>query len=179
MGKRLTQPLFLIGFAGSGKTTLGAMIAKRLRVLFFDTDELIERHTGKTVSEVFAEEGERYFRALETVIIADLVSQYRDGVVIALGGGSLLKSENRKLVASAGPVVYLSCSQQELYRRLKNVTDRPLLVSGSDSARSLKDKVKTLLNRRVAGYRTADYTVSTTNRTTAEVIARILGVIRK
>ena len=179
MPQYLRQPLFLVGFAGSGKTTIGERLARRLNVPFIDTDRQIELHTGLKVRDIFAQNGEKHFRALETGALHDVFSKPRTGMVIALGGGALISSENRKLIASAGPVVYLRCNQQELYRRLKTVTDRPLLAAGPDTGKALKAKIRTLLNRRMTGYRTADFTVSTAGRTPGEVVTRIVEIVRK
>lgn len=170
----LRQPLFLIGFAGSGKTTVGRLLAKRLHVSFHDTDLLISEQTGSSVPELFANRGERVFRQLETKTLKALIRVVRSPAVVALGGGALMRLENRKLVASAGLTAYLQCAQAELYRRLRAVHDRPLLFSHDYSATALRTKITSLLNERLDGYRTADLVISTTRRTPAEVTRELV-----
>lgn len=174
----LHQSLFLIGFAGSGKTTVGRLLAKRLRVRFYDTDRIVEQQTGKRVREIFASKGERHFRSLETQAIAGLTRLITTPAVVALGGGAFIKAHNRKLVALSGHSIYLQCAQRELYRRLRNAADRPLLVTETSSQGALRARIAVLLNRRMRGYRAADIVVSTTKRSPAEVVEQVVLKLR-
>ena len=115
----------LIGMPGSGKTTVGRQLARRLGLPFFDSDHVIEERLGCSIREYFAREGEAAFRDLEQRVLAELAQGTR--AVIATGGGAVLREANRECLRAAGPVVYLRSSPEELYRRLRHDTTRPLL----------------------------------------------------
>jgi shikimate kinase len=118
---------------GSGKTTVGRQLARRLRLPFFDSDHVIEERLGCSIREFFAREGEAAFRDLEQQVLAEL-AQGPSGV-IATGGGAVLREANRSCLRAAGHVVYLRSSPEELYRRLKRDTTRPLLQVADPLAR--------------------------------------------
>ena len=120
----------LIGYRGSGKTTVGRLLAQRTQRPFVDTDELIVRLAGKTIAEIFQQEGEQRFRDLESRVVADLC----DGQprVVALGGGAILREENRRRIQSWGPVIWLRCRPERLAARLaddrQTAEQRPALT---------------------------------------------------
>jgi shikimate kinase len=156
--------IVLIGFMGSGKTTLGKWIAENQGYIFVDTDELIETEEGRTINEIFATDGEEYFRNLETQVIGRLADDDRK-LVISVGGGLPVRDENRKLMRRAGRVVYLNTGVDELERRLKGDTTRPLLA-GSD----LRKKITDLMEKRERLYLdAADVVVDTEKRTFEEI----------
>ena len=115
----------LVGMPGSGKSTVGRQLARRLRLPFFDSDHVIEERLGCTIREYFAQQGEAAFRDLEQQVLADL-AQGPDAV-IATGGGAVLREANRQCLRGASTVVYLRSTPEELYRRLRHDTQRPLL----------------------------------------------------
>lgn len=170
--------IILVGFSGSGKSTIGAYLAKRLKADFLDIDAVIEKEMGMTVREIFRELGERKFRALETQTMSKILRRGGRRKVVALGGGALLSAANRILVSGAGTVVYLSCSQRELYRRLAPMKDRPLLHGGDrhrqSGAQMMRTRIRQLMGVRMKQYRRADITVSTTRRSIAETAAEII-----
>ena len=114
-----------VGLPGSGKSTIGRQIARRLGLAFVDTDHLIEHRLGCSIREYFEREGEASFRDIEQDTI-DEVTQTHDGV-ISTGGGSVLSPANRENLHSRAHVVYLKSSPEEIYRRLRHDTNRPLL----------------------------------------------------
>ena len=123
--------IVLLGARGSGKSTIGRKLADRLWQSFIDVDEQIVRRAGKTIRDIFEQEGEERFRQLETDVIREavLLSEH----VIALGGGSLMREENRKVLKDAGhKLFYLRCDAAELARRIKadpvSATTRPSLT---------------------------------------------------
>lgn len=118
--------LILIGFMGSGKTSVGLKLSYRMRVPVEDTDKLIERREGKSVSEIFAEEGEAYFRRQETALLEELLEK-KQRVIYSVGGGTPVRSENRELLRRLGTVIYLRVRPETVYKRLQGDTTRPLL----------------------------------------------------
>lgn len=115
----------LVGLPGSGKSTIGRQLARRLGLAFLDTDQLIEQRLGCSIREYFEREGEASFRDIEQAII-DEVTQTHDGV-ISTGGGSVLRAANREHLHQRSQVVYLRSSPEEIFRRLRHDTNRPLL----------------------------------------------------
>ena len=109
----------LIGYRGCGKTTVGRRLADRLWQPFADTDEMIVRHAGKSIAEIFQQEGEAAFRDLETQAIREASAMSE--TVISLGGGALDREENRKIISEAGlKLIYLRCEPRELLRRIES-----------------------------------------------------------
>lgn len=115
----------LVGMPGSGKSTVGRHLARRLGVPFEDSDHVIEQRIGGPIKDFFAREGEAAFRDLEQTVIAELARR-GDGV-LATGGGTVLREANRRALREAGVVIYLRSSPESLWRRLRNDRKRPLL----------------------------------------------------
>ena len=118
---------------GAGKTTVGRLLARRLKRSFYDTDEEIERRCGVRIPVIFDIEGEAGFRARETQIIAELCAL--DNVVLATGGGALLAEENRRVIAAGGIVVYLHARPPHLWQRVRHDRNRPLLATAEPQKR--------------------------------------------
>ena len=169
--------IFLIGFSGSGKSTVGRALTRRLSVKFFDTDDLIEKRLGKSVRAIFTTEGEAGFRAAESEIIADLAKRTRPAV-IALGGGAFQNPANRRLLAGRGEVVYLRCSQREIYRRIGRMTDRPMLNikprPRQTPRQAIRRAIRALLTARKKNYERADIIVSTTQKSIGKTVSEIM-----
>jgi shikimate kinase len=121
----MTARIFLVGMPGSGKTTVGRQLARRLRLPFFDCDHVIEQRLGCSIREYFAQAGEAAFRDIEQQVVSEL-SQGADAVV-ATGGGAVVREPNRRCLQDGGKVVYLRSTPEDLYRRLRHDTQRPLL----------------------------------------------------
>lgn len=117
--------LILVGMMGSGKTTMGRILAKHLGKVFVDSDEEITKRTGVTIPHIFDVEGEAGFRLRETAAIRDLVR--RDNTVLATGGGAVLAEENRALMQQNGIVLYLKANVHDLWQRTRHDRNRPLL----------------------------------------------------
>jgi shikimate kinase len=117
--------LSLVGMPGSGKSTVGRQLARRLALPFFDSDHLIEQRLGCSIREYFAREGEPAFRDVEEQVLRELAQG--PSAVVATGGGAVLREANRSGLREGGRVIYLRSSPEELYRRLRHDTHRPLL----------------------------------------------------
>jgi shikimate kinase len=171
--------IVLVGFMGSGKSSVGRVLARRFGAPFVDVDERIERAAGCTIRELFAMEGEPAFREREKDALRAAVSV--KGCVVATGGGAFADEGNRALLRSYAPVVYLEAGVETLLARLSGEADpvtgdpvRPLL-RGGDREKVVRD----LLARRVPGYREADFTVRTDGRTMEEVAGMVAGWIER
>jgi len=125
--------LFLVGMPGSGKSTVGRQLSRRLGLPFFDSDHVIEQRLGCTIREYFEREGEAAFREVEEQVLAELAGGAP--AVIATGGGAVLREPNRRAMRDGGRVIYLRSSPEELYRRLRHDTQRPLLQVADPMAR--------------------------------------------
>jgi shikimate kinase len=144
--------VILIGYRGSGKTTTGRKLADRLWLSFVDVDDLIVKKAGKTIREIFADQGEPHFRDLESQALSEALA--KKDHVIALGGGSILRPENRALIKASGrKVVYLRCEPETLHQRIQaDVTTaetRPALTSLGGSI----EEIKKVLDEREPLYR--------------------------
>lgn len=128
-----TGNIFLVGLMGAGKTTIGKLLAKRLHKTFVDSDHELERRTGVKIPLIFELEGEAGFREREVALIREL-SQSED-VVLATGGGAILRPENRAALAQNGTVVYLHARVDDLYARTKHDKNRPLLQTANPRAK--------------------------------------------
>ena len=148
-----TTPIFLVGFMGAGKTTVGRALAGHLDYAFLDLDELIAERTGKSVSEIFAELGESEFRRLEREAIESCRGNIRS--VIALGGGAYIQEDNRTLLRAIGKTVWLDCELETCLKRISGDKSRPLLGSVDD--------MKMLFDLRRSAYEQADYWVQSSS----------------
>ncbi|WP_118184117.1 shikimate kinase AroK [Paraburkholderia phosphatilytica] len=125
--------VFFVGLMGAGKTTVGRAVARRLERPFFDSDHEIEQRTGARVSTIFELEGEAGFRDREAQVIDELTG--RDRIVLATGGGAVLRPENRDVLCSRGLVVYLRANPHDLWLRTRRDKNRPLLQTDDPKAR--------------------------------------------
>jgi len=125
--------LFLVGMPGSGKSTLGRLLAKRLDKRFYDTDAELERRLGVTIPVIFELEGEPGFRDRETAIIGEFVGY--ENVILATGGGAVLRNENRLCLKQNGTVLYLHAPPETLWDRTRRSKHRPLLQAADPLAR--------------------------------------------
>jgi len=172
-GRKVFPGVVLVGFMGSGKSSVGRELARRFAAPFVDVDERIEEAAGCTIRDLFAREGEPTFREREKEALREVVSV--KGRVVATGGGAFADDGNRALLRTYAPVVYLEAGVETLLARLSGEADsaageavRPLL-RGADREKVVRD----LLSRRVPGYREADFTVRTDGRTVGEVAGQV------
>lgn len=160
--------VILIGFMGCGKSTVGIRLSYRLRRVVEDTDKLIEKQAGKSISDIFKEDGEAAFREMETNCLKELVTLKEDRI-ISTGGGLPMRVENHELLKRLGCVVYLRITAQGVYKRLKDDTTRPLLQCEDPMA-----KIEELLAKRAPVYeQAADVILDVDGKTMEEVLAEL------
>jgi len=172
MGKRAGSHIILIGFSTTGKSRVGREVAKGLGWELVDTDEEIVRLAGKSIAQIFAEEGEEHFRQLERQILAKACGKER--AVIAAGGGAILDSQNRELMKRRGVVVCLEATPETIYQRLLKDTEasgplRPLLAVPNPS-----ERINQLKEYRQPYYAMADWTVHTDELSVEEVCQEVI-----
>ena len=165
--KRHIQNIALIGFMGTGKSTVGRMLAEQLRFTFVDTDELIEARTGKSISAIFAGDGEAAFRQLEKDVVAELSARKR--TIISTGGGLGANETNLASLKTHALVVCLWASPEKIWERVRHQTHRPLLKEADPLA-----KIRELLAAREKFYKQADVLLNTEVRSLKEVAQQVL-----
>jgi shikimate kinase len=164
-------PIFLIGYRGTGKSAVSRELASRLGYSWIDADEAVEQHAGKSIARIFADDGEPAFRKMEAKIVTELVGEKR--TVVALGGGAVLRDENRQAMRAAGSVVWLTASVATILERVAadatTAHRRPNLTMMGGRA-----EIEELLAVRTPLYREcATLTVDTEGKTAAEVADEI------
>ena len=174
---RILTPMVLIGYRGSGKTTVGQLLAERLNKPFADTDMRIVERSGMTIREIFAIDGESSFRDLEAAAVTEIAPN-RDHV-IALGGGALGRPQNLTAIESAGhPIIYLRCEPQELLRRIKadpqSASARPPL---SKLGGGLAEIEKILAEREPLWERVMSHKIDVTKLTPQQVVDAIVRLV--
>ena len=158
----------LVGLPGSGKTTVGRSLARRLRLSFVDSDHVIEQRIGCSIRDFFAREGEARFRDEEQRALEDLAAG--PACVLATGGGAVLREANRDILRRAGHVVYLRATPEELWRRLRRDTKRPLLQVDDP-----QDKLRQLFAERDPLYRSvAGFVIDTARPSVPKVVNTVL-----
>ena len=171
------QPIALVGLSGAGKSSVGRKLALKLKYKFFDSDEIIEKKCKLKIATIFEVKGEKTFRKIEKSVINSLLSGKIKRSVIALGGGSIEDRETKKLVLDNSIVIYLCCSVEKIYLRLKNKRDRPLMLSKEGrkmTKAELSKRIKMLLAKRESNYLRADIKVSTSNKSETEAANLII-----
>ena len=162
--------IYLIGFMGSGKTTLGRLLAKTLKTEFIDLDEWIELKEKRSIATVFQTDGEAYFRDLEYKALKTIKSE----TVIATGGGIIVEDQNRELLASRGTVFYLHTPLETQVERTAKDKDRPLLKD-QDPRKILKRLQE---DRQTQYEEVADHIINTENKSGSEVANEIVKLVK-
>ncbi len=163
----MASNLFLIGLMGAGKTTVGRLLAKHLQKQFLDSDHEIESRTGVRIPVIFELEGEAGFRAREEAMLAELTAL--DTVVLATGGGAVLRESNRSRLRERGLVIYLRAGVEDLWRRTRNDKNRPLLQTEDP-----KGRLQRLLEERDPLYQqTAHLVIDTGEQNVQKLVRRL------
>ena len=168
----MPKPIIFVGPMGAGKTTIGRQVAKSLGRKFFDSDKEIEKRTGASIPLIFELEKEEGFRKRESAMIKELAS--KENIVIATGGGAVLKKQNRDAITKHGFVIYLCAPVEQLMRRTARDKNRPLLQTDNP-----KQTIKDLLKIRDPLYReVADLVIETNGFSVTQVVSKLKKVLK-
>lgn len=175
-----TKIVFLTGFMGSGKSTIGPILANTLGWNFYDLDKVIENKLGKKIADIFFEKGELTFRAIERDTLKEIASG--ENLIISLGGGTIADQKNINFMKKKGKIIFLEASVELFYHRLKFKTDRPILKGKNDELLSpdeLKKRITEVLNDRKKFYDQADVSLKTDNISIGKTVEAISKIIQK
>ena len=166
--KQFNYNIVLIGFMGTGKSTIARELAKTRKMNIVEMDEEIVRRRGKSIADIFKEEGEEYFRDLETALLKEL--QTKENQVISCGGGAVLREENVRVMKKNGCVVLLTALPQTIYERVKNNTDRPILQGNMNV-----EYIASLMEKRREKYeKAADIVIATDGKNVSQICEEML-----
>lgn len=160
----------LVGFAFSGKSTIGKMLAYKLNIEHFDSDEIIKKSYGD-IRDIFAEHGEEYFRDIEEKIINDIV-QNKNDFVLSTGGGAVVRDSTIKLLEENTTVIWLKTSLESIIKRDNRKKEHPLF-----EGEQREETIKKLFSQRINSYAFADITVDTDNKAAKKTVNEILNLI--
>lgn len=161
--------IVITGFMGTGKTSVGKEVARRLGWEFVDMDTLLEERLGMTIADVFASHGEAFFREQERALCRELADRGR--LVIATGGGTLIPEDNRQALGDNGLLICLRCEVEEILHRLEGAQDRPLLY-----VEDRRGRIGELLAQRREAYDKIPYQIDTMGLTVEEVADRVIAL---
>ena len=171
--------IYLAGFMGSGKSTIGPILANTLGYEFVDIDKLIEVKAGKRISEIFETEGEQVFRALEREMLIEVGNKSQH--VIALGGGTIANEENFQLAHQSGIIVYLQLSPEEIQQRVQHRNDRPMLKDQNGKLLPpdlMAQRIRDLLTKREQFYLRADIILPAENQRVGVTVDKLVKQLR-
>ncbi len=164
------KTIVLIGMMGSGKTTIGKLLGTKLNLKNIDIDILIEQNEKRTISDIFQNNGEKYFRNLEKETIQSVFED--KNLVISLGGGAFEDPVTQELLLKNSTIIYLKTSPQIILERIKNNTNRPLLKN-----QMTIEKIQSIISKRQKNYELANITILTDNKNPNKIVEEILGAI--
>lgn len=171
--------IFLTGFMASGKSTIGPILANTIGWDFLDLDKVIEEKTSKKIVDIFREEGEKFFRELETNLLKEITTLKK--YVISLGGGTIENEGNLKMIINNGILVYLETSPEAAYKRLRFKRDRPALLFDDQepTKEEFLNRINTILRRRLKYYNQADIKINTDNKPVGITVDQLVKILRK
>ena len=177
MGRKSTKKhVFLTGYMGSGKSTIGLMLSEQLSMRFIDLDTEIEKSEKISVSEVFEKKGENYFRIKESNMLKEII-QYPDSTIIALGGGCVSNQDNLNLILNDGLLIYLEASVSTIVERIKNDADKRPLLAQYKPDENLINFIQSHLTGRLKYYQKADFTIDTNGKNKNQILSELIAIV--
>ncbi len=170
--------VYLTGFMGSGKSTVGPILANTLGWDFYDLDQLIEKKTGQKIRTIFEEKGEKFFRNLETETLKEV--SIGNEAIISLGGGTIVSDTNLEILKSHGTIIFLESSFDSIYKRLRYKRDRPVLLTNSEAEVKREEFIKRISDiyaERKRYYDQADLRVNTDSISVGETVDKITKIV--
>jgi shikimate kinase len=164
----VNEKIYLTGFMGSGKTTVGQALGKAIGYQVIDTDQWIEQTYRTSISTIFEEKGESYFRSLETEALRNLLNKR---AIITTGGGIVVREENRQIMKQSGKVIFLDCEIEEVIRRTSMDHSRPLLKQKN------KEQISAMFKERLPFYREADIQIDTTGKSILSLVEELKSLM--
>jgi len=167
----MRENIIITGFMGTGKSIVAEELARKLKMEFIDMDQIIEEVQGMSISDIFNRYGEKYFREQENKLVKEL--SRKENIVIATGGGTLLSSDNTRILSQKGNIICLHTDPQTIYNRVKGKNNRPLLKE-----KNALSEINRLLEERKKIYDNIKWKIDTTNFTTQEVVDKIVNLLK-
>lgn len=169
--RKLDYNIFLIGFMGAGKSTIAKKLHKEYYMEVLEMDQIIEEREGMSISQIFEEKGEEYFRKLETELLLEL--RQRRNLVVSCGGGTPLRSCNVEAMRESGKIVFLTASPETVFERVKNSHNRPVIENNKNVP-----FIASLMEQRRESYEAAaDVMVATDGRSSGEICEEIMRLL--
>ena len=170
MGDYILKAIYLTGFMGAGKTTIGGRLAEKLNVSVLDTDQLIVQKLNSTIKEIFEQYGETYFRQAENDILTELPTE---NVIVTTGGGIVINDENREIMKKNGHVILLHANIDITYERVHTDTNRPI------ANKLTKAELNKLYQSRISFYEDCTIKIETSNKNIEEIVDEIIAQLTK
>ena len=167
----MKRNIIITGFMGTGKSVVAKELARKLKMIFIDMDQIIEERQGTSIADIFTRYGEKYFRAQENKLIKEL--SQKENMVIATGGGTLLSSDNARILSQRGQIICLYADSQTIYNRVVRKNNRPLL-----KGKNVLSEINRLLEERKKIYDNIKWKIDTTNLNIQEVTDKIIALLK-
>ena len=167
----MRKNIVITGFMGTGKSVVAKELARKLKMEFIDMDQIIEEVQGMSIADIFTRYGEKYFRAQENKLVKEL--SQKENIVIATGGGTLLSSDNARILSQRGQIICLYADSQTIYNRVVRKNNRPLL-----KGENVSSEINRLLEERKKIYDNIKWKIDTTNLNIQEVTDKIIALLK-
>lgn len=167
----MRKNIVITGFMGTGKSVVAKELARKLKMEFIDMDRIIEERKGTSIADIFDRYGEKNFRVQENKLVKELSKE--ENLVIATGGGTLLSSDNTRMLSQKGQIICLYADSQTVYNRVKRMRNRPLL-----NGENILDAINHLMKKRKKIYDNIKWKIDTTNLTIQEVVNKMINLLK-
>ena len=167
----MRKNIVITGFMGTGKSVVAKELARKLKMEFIDMDRIIEERQGMSIADIFTRYGEKYFRAQENKLVKEL--SQKENIVIATGGGTLLSSDNARILSQRGQIICLYADSQTIYNRVVRKNNRPLL-----KGKNVSSEINRLLEERKKIYDNIKWKIDTTNLNIQEVTDKTITLLK-